>query len=222
MKINNFFLFLLFLLFMIWLPAAASANSKEDDWFESFDVDTDHVNEGMLVFHPRSPDKPVHHLDNRIVITAESLEDGWVTLLQCHEHIDNVPAAQIVFNHTKIRNLAVRDFEGIADAWVEGASVQLEQVGKAAKLCLNAETRALSEDEIGGYLLKNGPFMRRFLDGYYPMRVSFSIIKPATLKLVSITPSPQPGFSLNEENDTVRVEALFEGRLNTELRFIAP
>ena len=209
-------------IFLLWLLIAASANGKEDDWFESFDVDTDHVNEGILVFHTRSPEKPVHHLDNQIVITASSLKNGWVKLLQCHEHIDNVPAAQIVFNRSKIRNLAVRDFEGIAAAWVEGASVQLKQVGKAAKLCLNAETRALSEDELGGYLLKNGPYMRRFLDGYYPMRVSFSVIKPVSLKLVSVTPSPQPGFSLNEENDTVRFEALFEGRLNTELRFIAP
>jgi len=198
------------------------SNAKEDDWFEPFEVNTDHVNEGALVFHSRSPEEPVHHLDNQIVITAESLENGWVKLLQCHEHIDNVPAAQIVFNRHRIRNLAVRDFKGIAAAWVEGASVQLKQVGKAAKICLNAETHALSEDESGGYLLKNGPYMRRFLDGYYPMRVSFSVTKPSTLKLVSVTPLPQPGFSLNEENDTVRLEALFEGRLNTELRFVTP
>ena len=63
----------------------------------------------------------------------------------------------------------------IEQSWVEDNTVQLRNVQENARLCVQAWTRALKSNGDGSYSLRNGPFMRRFLDGYYPMRVSMQI-----------------------------------------------
>jgi hypothetical protein len=45
-------------------------------------------------------------------------------------------------------------------------------VEPGARLCLSAQTRALRNTGNGYFNLVNGPYMRKFLDGYYPMRVT--------------------------------------------------
>lgn len=200
------------LVFLITEPKA--------DWFDEFEQDAETVNEGHLVFPKKIPDQPVHHLHNRITITGKSLKTGWVLLSQCHEHLDPVPAVQIVFHPKRVRNLTVTESRNIGKAWVDGPSVQLEEVNKHARVCIDAETRALSRDDDDVYLLRNGPFMRRFLDGFYPMRLNLDVQFPSLqLRLISISPKPQPGFRLQHEDDKVLVETLFEGKLYTELRF---
>jgi hypothetical protein len=151
------------LLLLLISPLLLANNEEEDAWLEAFDDSTEHVNEGVLVFRTNAPERPVHHLANQIIISGNSLESGWVTLQQCHDHIDNVPAAQIMFNRDRVRNLKVREYSDIAAAWVEGHSVQLKQVGKAARVCIDAETRALSRSDKGGYLLKMVPSCASFL-----------------------------------------------------------
>ena len=198
------------------LPVAAS----EADWFAEFERDTESVNEGSLFFPEKSPDQPVHFLHNRITISAESLTTGWVRLSQCHEYLDTVSAAQIVFNPERIRHLSVTLKRNIEAAWVDGPSVQLKQVSKQAKVCIDAETRALSIEGDGKYILRNGPFMRRFLDGFYPMRLRLDVSFPnQRLRLISVSPNPQPGFRLQQEDDKLSIETLFEGELFTELTF---
>ena len=46
----------------------------------------------------------------------------------------------------------------------------------------------LSKTDNGRYYLKLGPFMRRFLDGYYPLHVQLEVCYPAFLQLVSASP----------------------------------
>lgn len=41
--------------------------------------------------------------------------------------------------------------------WIEGASVQLRNVGRSARLCLSAQTRALRNEGSGHSSLFNGP-----------------------------------------------------------------
>jgi hypothetical protein len=79
----------------------------------------------------------------------------------------------------------------------------------------------LVEIEEGVYELQNGPFMRRFLDGYYPMRVSLEIEYPSRLTLADYTPATQPGFSVSTTPGQVVAEAVFEGQLRTRFRFLA-
>ena len=90
-----------------------------------------------------------------------------------------------------------------------------------AKLCLNARTRVLTRNEDGSYTVRNGPYMRRFLDGYYPMRVSVELRYPCgRLQLSGSSPRPQQGLTVTETACGVSLDAWFQGRLVTELRLL--
>jgi hypothetical protein len=157
------------------MPAAVAAD-EWPDFPEDFDASV--INEGELEFLASPPDEPVHTHHNRIILTATSLADGWAALYQCHTRLDPVPAAQIVFHAQRIRRLQVEKSTGIGSAGVHGPSVQLEAVSPAAELCLSAESRVVVPQPGGGFLVRNGPFMRSFLDGYYPMHVILEISLP--------------------------------------------
>jgi hypothetical protein len=201
-------------------PPAIAADQEDPDPQETLEERIASVNEGTLHFLAEPPPRPVHHHANRIRILESSLADGWVRLEQCHEHLDPVPATQILFHPERIRDIRVLATEGIARAYVEGPSVQLEEIAQGARLCLSAQSRALHALPGGRYRLQNGPYMRRFLDGYYPMRVSLEIeYPPARLSLWGHEPDPQPGFRVSERPGRVSADAWFEGRLTTRFLF---
>lgn len=198
--------------------ALAATDDWPADWPDEADLASRValVNEGDLEFIPGAAAEGAHYHQNRIAITEASLRRGWVELRQCHENIDPVPAAQILFRSDGIRGLAIDRSENIGRAWVEGHSVQLENVGRDAELCIRAESRALESLGDGMYRLRNGPYMRRFLDGYYPMRVALQIDYPRDrLRLVGQTPASQEGFRVDRTQAGLDVEATFEGRLVT-------
>jgi hypothetical protein len=209
-----------------WLlldPRPAGAQESGADRGEAWDLEARvaAVNDGELRFVPPEAAAGHHVHINRIHIDASSLRTGWVTLEQCHDQLDAVPAAQILFNPERIRHLRVQSAEDIGRAWVEGSSVQLEDVGPRARLCVTGESRALSDLGQGRYRLQNGPYMRRFLDGYYPMRVELEIRYPAeSLRFVAPLPPPQPGFEVRPRAGEIQVEATFEGRLYTCMDFL--
>ena len=178
------------------------------------------VNEGVLTFLDKPPAKAVHHHQNWFRIDEESLATGWVRLVQCHDNLDAVPRAQITFRAGFVRDLKVLSFDGIESAWIEGASVQLVNVRRAARLCLAADARALRHTGNGYYNLYSGPYMRKFLDGYYPMRLTLEIEYPTTLlSLLDVSPEAQPGFQLDDTPGHLRMDAIFEGVLQTLTQF---
>lgn len=194
--------------------------NEEDDWFDAdphavFDA----INEGQLTFLLQPPDKPVHHHHNTLLVLPDSLETGWVKLIQCHENLDEFPSAQIVYNKNKVRNIRLTSFKNIGRAWVEGPSVQLKNIGSNASLCIKAESQALWPQADGSFLMRNGPFMRKFLDGYFPMRVSMDIKLPPGLSFHSIEPNEQKGFRVVKGKQDVHFDAWFEGKLITRIRF---
>ena len=202
------------------LPAlATSASDPDEDWLNQPDPEAVHrsINEGKLVFMPKPPKKSVHHHHNTIVITPDSLDSGWVKLIQCHENMDKFPRAQVVYNKKRIKNLRITAFRHIGRAWVEKASVQLEDVRKGAVLCVQADSLALIKQADGRFMLRNGPFMRRFLDGYFPMRVSIDIKLPAGVRFAGIKPAVQPGFRVIHNQRAIHIDAWFEGRLFTRV-----
>jgi hypothetical protein len=210
------------LLSLVTCFAPVLALSVEDDWPDDVDAELEllervaAVNDGELEFIPAEAANGAHAHLNRVQITRESLADGWIVLEQCHENLDAVPAAQILFRAGGIRNLEIASSVNIGRAWVEGHSVQLQDVDKDATLCLRAESKALQQIGSGQYRLRNGPYMRRFLDGYYPMRVVLSIDYPSELiRLVGQSPSTQPGFDVAAGEHSLQVVATFEGRLVT-------
>lgn len=199
------------------LPALAWASPSDEELFFKSVSD---VNDGNLRFLSQAPAKPVHHHQNHLFLNDDSLSTGWVRLEQCHWHLDAVPTLQIVYNKDRIRDLSVLRSEHIGKSWVHEHTVQMEQVGHNAMICIQAETRALHADGGGTYSLANGPYMRRFLDGHYPMRVSMDVtLETDKLRFLDISPAPQPGFSLTRDGAKLGYDALFEGKLRTILRF---
>lgn len=195
--------------------AAGTVHGARDLSFES----AHDVNEGVLHFLERKPERAIHHHQNQIRIDAGSLESGWVELSQCHDNLDAVPRAQITFREGYVRDLRVLSASRIERAWVEDASVQLINVAPGARLCLSAQTRALRQAGNGYYTLSNGPFMRKFLDGYYPMQVTLDILYPPGLRLLDIEPPAQPGLQIDTQAGVIRIDALFEGELKTLIQF---
>ncbi|HQT01085.1 MAG: hypothetical protein B7Y26_10180 [Hydrogenophilales bacterium 16-64-46] len=179
------------------------------------------VNEGQLHFLVMPPDKPVHHHQNRIVIDPASLDTGWVSLTQCHDNLDAVPRAQITFREGFVRDLRIDSSRGAAEAWVDGPSIQLRGIEPGSRLCLSAQTRALRDTGGGYYNLNNGPYMRKFLDGYYPMRVTLDVDYPsAMLRLVDVSPQVTAGLAVQETPGRIHLDALFEGELRTLIQFL--
>ena len=202
-------------------PMALYGNPADDAWLDAHEeVQTATVNEGVLRFLEQSPAEAVHAHHNRITLSRQSLDDGWAGLYQCHTDLDPVPAAQVVFNAGRVRHLQVEKVTGIERAWVEGVSVQLEGVNPGAELCLSGETRVVVPQPEGGFLVRNGPFMRRFLDGFYPMHVRLEILlPPGYWTLVRSQPPGQPGFEIVRHAHGLDVDAWFEGELRTEFYF---
>jgi hypothetical protein len=203
--------------------AADSDHAMPEDWAaeeERLRARIAAVNDGVLTFLDGDKRDDVHHHAGHIRITTESLHDGWVSMQQCHANLDAVPAAQIIFNPDSSRALEVVSARNVDEAYADGSSIQLRGVGDDSEVCLQVESRAMHRIADGVYELKNGPFMRRFLDGYYPLRVSLSIEYPSVLDLLDHLPEKQPGFEVAVGTKRVDVEATFEGQLRTAFRFI--
>lgn len=198
------------------VPVRAAEDEKWT-WPEE-EVDEGSVSTDQLAFLPEPPDGRVHHHHNRIVISRESLVNGWVHLHQCHKGLDPVERIQVVFSRDRSRGLTVHSSSNIEKAWIEGSTVQLYKVGSGATLCIEVESRALWPRGNGTYVLRNGPYMRRFLDGYYPMHVTMVVQLPnETVALEAVSPRPQPGFEVRNGAHGVSLDAWFTGRLVTEL-----
>jgi hypothetical protein len=178
------------------------------------------VNEGALTFLTQPPDKPMHHHRNHLRVDRASLAEGWVELRQCHENLDAVPALQIVFRDGYARDLHVTETVNVGEARVDGTSVQLRDIERGARLCLSAQTRALRQVDTGLFALSSGPYMRKFLDGYYPMRVSMRVeYDPTLVRVLDVSPEQQPGFAIRYEAGALGFDAVFEGELRTAILF---
>ncbi len=200
-------------LFMLF-PLAGHADSLDAD-FSVIDI-----NEGELHFLTRPPKKAPHHHSTHITINNDSLTTGWVGNKQCHYNLGQVPALEIVFRKGGVRGLDIVRAEHIGKAWVENDSVQLEDLEKNAIICIVSETRSLRYNDLTkNYEWRGGPYMRRFLDGYFPMKVSLAIDYPSDkLRLETLAPAALllkatalPGH--------LRLSTLFEGRLNILVLF---
>jgi len=209
------------LIYTTWPALAAPPDPELEAWLEDdAEFRIDEVNSGELVFLPTPPKKRALHHQNNIGINPDSITSGWVTLNQCFEHLDAVPSTQIVYNPDRIRNLTVKSLRNIEKAWIEGPSVQLANVGKEARICISATSKAFWRSKDGSFVLRNGPFMRRFLDGYYPLRLTMEVRYPnGLLSFNTIQPLPQKGFKITHERGRIAFDTWFEGELRTEIHF---
>ncbi len=179
------------------------------------------INGGELHFFTLPPPGRVHQHVKRLIITPESLRTGWVQNEQCHYALDPVPELEVVFNPERVRDLRILRADHVGKAWVEGASVQLQNVRPDAVLCLASENHILQGSGGGErYMLIAGPFMRRFLDGYFPMKVVLSVDYPADLlTLHDVGPAPLKPTPLPDDGH-LELIALFEGKLFVAMQFL--
>lgn len=216
---------LLFILLACSVTANAYAEQATPEemlrWLnDESDNRIDEVNEGQLRFLTTTPAKPPLHSINKMFITGKSIEQGWVQLQQCYRNLAAVPHAEVVYRYKQMRNLKIVSYHNIDRARIFGQSVQLRNVRPAAELCIEADIRNFYQNSDGSFSLVNGPFHRRFLDGFYPYRVSLEIRFPGEhLSLEQTIPSSQAGFVVKQGKNLVKIDSLFEGILNTEIRF---
>jgi len=216
---------LILLIFIVATPSLLSAGQEPtveelEAWFnDDSEIKAEEVNEGKLDFI--SPvDETALYSKNILNISEQSIDDGWVGLQQCYYNLDAIPEVQVVYRYKFIRNIKVVSSKGIDKAWVEGQSVQLEGVNRQASICTEAQIRVFYQNEDKTFSLVNGPYHRRFLDGYYPLRVSLDIRYPDTiLRFLNATPSVENGMKIIHSENRVFIDAFFEGQLYTEIRF---
>lgn len=221
---------ILFLLILTHLNSLAYEPTEEEltpeeleQWFESDSsypgyIDTSAGAE-LKIIAPIS-DKLIPSSHTRLTITSDSLNSGWIGIKQCHDNLDPVPDAEVVYRFRAMRGLQITESSHIEKSWVEGQSVQLKNVERPARLCIEAEAQVLYKEEDGSYRLRYGSFQRKFLDGYFPYHVSLDVYYPEKMLVVShIEPSPELEYSLAIEPGTLRADVWFTGRLSFEYRF---
>lgn len=205
--------------------AIASGASPEDieleDWFnEETEPGVPQASEGELVFLSPPPENMTLHSINTITVTRTSLDDGWVRLRQCYEGLDAVPAAEVVYQYKNMRHLRIQSKSNIGQAVSREQTVQLTDVQHGATLCIRAEAQIFYPQADGRFRLRNGPFHRRFLDGYFPLHVSVDVQFPSTLlQYVDSSPQAQPGFKVDVKDEHVDIDTWFAGMLTIEVHF---
>ena len=172
-----------------------------------------------LRFLATPPAEGAPHARNALTLSTHSLEEGFVALEQCWSGLDPVPDMEVLYRYERMRGLRVSRAEGIGETRVEGQSVRMRDVGRGATLCVTAEVAILHRQADGSYRLRNGPFLRKFLDGYFPFHLTLTVAYPDDLALTAVTPETQPGVTIEKGPGRLTLEAWFEGELTTELRF---
>lgn len=98
--------------------------------------------------------------------------------------------------------------------------MELTEIDLGAKLCMQIESKALVKLNEAGFRLRNGPYMRKFLDGYFPMRVTLEIKYPELLiSLKDYRPLPGESGTTIVDPGLIHWDGWFQGRLFTEFDF---
>lgn len=218
-------LFILLFLFVIPVLQAETppSASELEEWFMNDELTPpSQSSDSHLKFIATPTDKAALHSVNAISISRQSLITGWVELVQCYQHLDAVPVMEVVYHYKNMRNLTIIKKQNIEQAYVQGQSVQLENVTKNARLCVQSEVRIFYKNKDGSYTLVNGPFHRQFLDSYFPFHLTLKINYPsALLEFINSKPSARPGFEIKQSGNTLLIESYFTGKLYTEVTFKA-
>ena len=200
----------------------SSGDIELDHWFnEETKPGVPQASEGELVFLSPPPESRMLHSINTITLSWTSLDDGWVQLRQCYKGLDAVPVAEVVYQYKKLRHLRIHSKANIGQAVVREQTVQLNDVQHDATLCIQADAQILYPQANGRFLLRNGPFHRRFLDSYFPLHVSVDVQFPSTmLHYVDTLPQAQPGFKVDVKDEHLYIDTWFAGMLNIEVHFL--
>jgi hypothetical protein len=191
-----------------------------EKWFNSDDeLPTSKVNDGQLNFIRAKPENNLFHSKINITVDQNSIDHGWTNLTQCYSNLDPIYRTAVTYRKNLIKNLRVISSKNIKHTSVIENKVFLKDVRKDASLCIAATARNFYQNEDQSFSLVNGPYHRKFLDGYYPYRLTLKINYSPKLKFKFNIPEDQKGFQVTRLDNTLSVKTVFEGRLKTEFRF---
>jgi len=195
--------------------------SAAEAWFnDDSDLLIEEVNEGDLNFIAPFTGKKILHSEAVLTITDSSLKAGWVELQQCYRNLDPIGKMDVVYRYKNIKQLKITSLNNIGDTRVNGQTIHLQDVSASAHLCIQAEVQILEQTSDQKFTLSNGPYHRKFFDGYYPYHVTLTIRYPADrLKYTHILPEPQPLFKVIKQPGKFFLDTWFEGVLLIEIKF---
>ncbi len=204
-------------------PEELKTSEELETWFyDDSDIDTESINEGELVFiSPENPES-ILHSKNQITVTADSMKTGWVGLRQCYANLVPVKESQITYQYRHMRELKIVSISHIEKAWIEGESVQMHNVQNNAELCITAQVRIFYQNPDRSFTLVSGPYHLKFLDGYYPLHVSFTVTYPGDrLRFTGIEPKHPLDMQPMLAPGKLSIDTFFEGRLIIKINFQA-
>ena len=210
------------ILLTLYLSPAYSFTAEEEKWLNSEDdIDTSHINEGKLEFLKASENQNVLHSINNLTIKKSSIDDGWVNLQQCYQHLDAIKSTAISYKYRFMKNLKLISYRNIDNVTIHDQSIELTNIKNNSEICIEAEVRIFYQNPDLSFSLINGPFHRRFLDGFYPYHVTLDITYPDdSLSFTKSTPKQSSLFSIERKKGKLLINTYFEGMLNTEIRFL--
>lgn len=201
-------------------PEVGMTEAEIEWWFNEDDILPVQVDEGELVFLSEASEKPVLHSISELTIDQHGIKSGWISLSQCYKHLDPVARTSVVYQYPFMKNLRILSKKNIQSATIIKQSIELENVSADAQLCIAAEVKIFNRLAEGTYSLSNGPYHRKFLDGYFPYHVTLSIHYPeSNLKIISTNPENQPGFQVKKRVNTITFDSIFAGQLKIEATF---
>ena len=159
-------------------------------------------------------------LDNYITIDKNALKTGWVKFEQCHYNLDPTNLITITYNKERTKTLDVKHAFGIEKHTINGTDIDLKNIQKGAEICVLGETKTLFTTPTG-FVMKRGPYMRRFMDGYYPMHVEENITFPPSIKPKEDFYNNELGKIFNNSDNLIKALYWFEGELRTVYPFKA-
>ncbi len=194
-----------------------------EKWFyDDTNTSTDNISEGELVYISPTYPNTILHSQNQLTITPESIKTGWVNLQQCYANLAPIMETQVVYQYKFMRNLIIISSTHIDRAWVEGKSVQLYNVQEDAELCIHAQVRILYQNPDRSFTLISGPYYLKFLDGYYPLHISFSVTYPNyQLRFTGMEPANPIDLLPLLHAGKVSIDTFFEGQLTIKMNFQA-
>lgn len=192
------------------VPVLADHNDELDQLLE--------IGDEQFVALTEAPPHPPFVHQKTLTLWPESLSSGWVQNEQCHRQFSPTSALQFVFKRGRIRAIEIIEQHDIGRSWVDGNTVQLEDVSKRSSICFRSENRMLESHPGGDYRIKVGPFFYRFLDGYFPVRVDLRVRFPAD-RLALREVLAEDGVEVTRLTDEVRLSSTFQGILRVEMLF---
>ena len=169
-----------------------------------------------------TPDKTLnqYRLENTLTVHPESLKTGWIDFSQCHYQLDPRIAVEIVYGVKRTQNLKVISSQRIGHIETAEDHITLTDIQKNAQICISGKTKVLNQLSPNHYKMLRGPYMRRFLDGFYPMQVTETIRwQGVPIKLNDLTTHSALGYDFKVSDTELIANYWFEGLLKPFYEF---